>query len=255
MQNPFLETGSLKGDIVKKFFLGTLILAASAPLYSNDAAGLVEYADNIEFIEQSCLRFVLEDRVIYTDPFQVKGKRNDADIIIITHNHRDHFSVDDILKLVRKDTVIILPFNPDENTQYSDKLKDIKSIIVPVGRNIDIDGINIKAVYAYNIVKKNHPKSEGFAGYVITGEGIVLYHSGDTERIPEMKELDVDIAFFPLGTKYTMNSVEEAAEAVLDVKAEVAIPVHYGLAEGTLEDAVKFKELLEDKVEVIIKKK
>lgn len=239
---------------MKKFFIGTLLLATSAPLYSHDITRLVNYADNIEFIEQSCLRFVLEDRVIYTDPFQVKENRNDADIIVVTHKHRDHFSVDDIVKLVKKDTVVILAFNPDGDPQYSEKLKNIKSIILPVGREIDIDGINIKAVYSYNIVKKNHPKSEEFAGFIIKGDGIVLYHAGDTERIPEMKELDVDIAFFPLGTKYTMNSVEEAADATLDVKAEVAIPIHYGLAEGAVEDAVKYKELLKDKVEVIIKK-
>ena len=240
---------------MKKFFIGTLLLAASVPLYSNDIAKLMEYAENIEFIEQSCLRFVLEGNVIYTDPFQVKKDRNDADIIVITHNHRDHFSVNDILKLVKKDTIVISPFNPAEDQQYRERLNNLKSIILPVGKVLDIDGLNIEAVYAYNIVKKNHPKSDEFAGYVIKGDGIVIYHAGDTERIPEMKDLDVDIAFFPLGTKYTMNSVEEAVDATLDVKAEVSVPIHYGLAEGSVEDAVKYKELLEDKVEVLIKKK
>jgi L-ascorbate metabolism protein UlaG (beta-lactamase superfamily) len=89
-------------------------------------------------------------------------------------------------------------------------------------------------------------------GYIVEIDGVKVYHAGDTERIPEMKNIDCDIALLPLGQTYTMNSVEEAAEAALDTGAEVAIPIHYGMYEGTKEDAEKFKELLDGKMKVVI---
>ena len=95
----------------------------------------------------------------------------------------------------------------------------------------------IHAVPAYNITRQYHKKSSNYLGYVIDFDGISLYHTGDTERIPEMKEIRCDIIMVPLGQTYTMNSVEEAVEVVLDTKARVAIPIHWGLYEGSGEDA------------------
>ena len=103
----------------------------------------------------------------------------------------------------------------------------------------------IQTVPAYNIVKNFHKKESDYLGYIINFDGIKVYHTGDTERISEMKEVDCDIILLPLGQTYTMNSVEEAAEAVKDTKAIIAIPIHYGLYEGTLEDALKFMAILE----------
>jgi L-ascorbate metabolism protein UlaG (beta-lactamase superfamily) len=116
-----------------------------------------------------------------------------------------------------------------------------------------VGNIQIEAVPAYNIVKTNyHPKEKKYVGYIITVEGVRIYHAGDTERIPEMKEFTCDIVLLPLGQTYTMNTVEEAAEAALDVKAKFAIPIHYGMYEGKMEDAIKFAELLKDKIQVVI---
>lgn len=98
-----------------------------------------------------------------------------------------------------------------------------------------------------------HPKKNKWVGYILTIEDNNVYHAGDTERIPEMKDIVCDIALLPLGQTYTMNSVEDAAEAAIDVKAKIAIPFHYGLYKGTEEDSVKFRKLLKDKVEVVIK--
>ena len=92
-------------------------------------------------------------------------------------------------------------------------------------------------------------------GYVICLDGVKVYHAGDTERIPEMKKIDCDIALLPLGQTYTMASVSDAAESAKDVKAEVAIPMHYGYAEGTAKDAETFKTLLEGIIKVVIKTK
>jgi L-ascorbate metabolism protein UlaG (beta-lactamase superfamily) len=108
-------------------------------------------------------------------------------------------------------------------------------------------------VPAYNVVKTNyHPKGNKWVGYILTIDGVKIYHAGDTERIPEMQEFTCDIVMLPLGQTYTMNSVEEAAEATLDVQAKIAIPIHYGMYEGTVEDAKKFQELLKNKVQVVI---
>jgi L-ascorbate metabolism protein UlaG (beta-lactamase superfamily) len=109
---------------------------------------------------------------------------------------------------------------------------------------MDILGMRVNAVHAYNLVKDFQKKSARYLGYVIDFEGVSVYHTGDTERIPEMKEIRCDIILLPLGQTYTMNSVEEAVEVVLDTKARIAIPIHWGLYEGTKEDAVKFEELL-----------
>jgi len=117
----------------------------------------------------------------------------------------------------------------------------------------EIKGLAIESVPAYNIQKTRfHPKKNNWLGYIITIDGIRIYHVGDSERIPEMKKLQCDIAFVPLGQTYTMNSVEEAANAVLDVGASIAIPIHYGLYEGTGDDAIEFQKLLNGKVKVII---
>ncbi|MBU1063196.1 MBL fold metallo-hydrolase, partial [bacterium] len=98
-----------------------------------------------------------------------------------------------------------------------------------------------------------HPKSKNYLGYVLTIDGVRVYHAGDTERIPEMQQFDCDIALLPLGQKYTMNSVYEAANSALDVKAKIAIPIHYDMFEGKLSDADAFQEILKGKVKVIIK--
>jgi L-ascorbate metabolism protein UlaG (beta-lactamase superfamily) len=103
------------------------------------------------------------------------------------------------------------------------------------------------------VVKTNyHPKENNWIGYIIDVDGVLVYHAGDTERIPEMRNMIVDIALLPLGQTYTMNSVEEAAEAAIDINPSIAVPIHYGMYEGSVEDALKFKELLAGKVEVVI---
>ena len=98
-----------------------------------------------------------------------------------------------------------------------------------------------------------HPKANNWVGYLLTIDGVKIYHFGDTERIPEMKNIVCDIALLPLGQKYTMNSVQEAADAALDARAKIAIPIHYGLYEGKAADADAFAALLKGKITVVIK--
>jgi L-ascorbate metabolism protein UlaG (beta-lactamase superfamily) len=207
-----------------------------------------EMVDNIHWIQQSCFRIEGAKCKIYTDPLSIT-KTDVADIILITHSHGDHFSPADIDKIAGPNTIIIAPADCNYTGKYA------KRIVLLPGEEYAVNHhVKIKAVPAYNIVKTEfHPKSNNWVGYVFTINGVTIYHAGDTERIPEMKDITCDIAMLPLGQTYTMNSVADAAESAKDVKAKVAIPMHFDFYEGTIEDATTFKKLLEGSVKVVIK--
>lgn len=212
----------------------------------------MDMVDNIHWLGQATIKISIPGKTIYIDPYQIKNP-DQADIILITHSHGDHLSLEDIAKVSSDKTIIMAP------NDCLKQLKDItmdKTIVSEPGIKKQFKGIHIEAVPAFNMVKTNfHPKSNRWVGYILTLNGIKIYHAGDTEKIPEMKNFQCDIALLPLGQTYTMNSVKEAAEAALDVKARVAIPIHYGLYEGQESDAREFKELLKNKIKVIIKEK
>jgi len=203
---------------------------------------------NIEWFGQASIKISTGKSIIYIDPFRIKVK-DAADIILITHDHRDHLDPASIANLLTEKTVIIAPSSCKEKIE---ELQATQTRFLNVGDFINVKNIRIEAVSAYNLKKKQyHPKSKNYLGYILTTNGIRIYHAGDTERIPEMKNIHCDIAMMPLGQKFTMNSVEEAAEAILDVKAKVVIPIHWGLYEGSSEDVELLKKILANKVEVI----
>ncbi len=201
--------------------------------------------NKIKWLGQASIR-IEEEKVIYIDPYNLSENPVKADIILITHDHMDHLDRKSIEKIIKPETVILIPAGINIG------IKDAKVATVKPFSTNKIYNYNIMTVPAYNIKKSFHPKSKGYVGYVIEISGTKIYHTGDTERIPEMKNISADIIMLPLGQTYTMNSVEEASEAAIDVKAKIAIPIHFGMYEGNEKDALKFKELLKDKVEVII---
>jgi L-ascorbate metabolism protein UlaG (beta-lactamase superfamily) len=210
---------------------------------------LKSMVENIQWYGQSSIRIPFGDKFIYIDPFQIIDKEM-ADLILITHPHFDHFSIEDINKIANPDTRIYAPKESCEKLQ----LKGYKNCIEVVpDQTITFEGITIHTVPAYNLSKYNHPKEMKWVGYVINLGDLKIYHPGDTNRIPEMKSISCDIAFMPLGQTYTMQSVEEATDAILDVKAKVAIPIHYGTYEGTVQSALQFKKMLSNKVITVIK--
>jgi L-ascorbate metabolism protein UlaG (beta-lactamase superfamily) len=189
----------------------------------------------IRWYGQSSLRLELGGKIIWLDPVNV-GTSEVADIILIIHGHPDHFSPADIKRLSGPKTLVLTGFEDSRCTRISP------------GDTKILGNVTIEAVPAYNVVKaEKHPKSAAFCGFVIAVDGLRIYDAGDTERIPEMKSIACDIAFLPLGQTYTMNSVEEAERAVMDVKAKIAIPFHFGLYEGTQADARKFVSDLQKK--------
>jgi L-ascorbate metabolism protein UlaG (beta-lactamase superfamily) len=213
---------------------------------------MLKIIENTKWFGQSCVRIIFEGKTIYFDPYNI-SKVDKADIIFITHSHKDHFSPENIRKIITPNTKIYAPLST--SMLLSDSGFVNVTAVKPF-ENFEIEGIKVSSVPAYNVVKTNfHSKENNWLGYIVNLGGTNVYHPGDTERIPEMKNFKTDIAFMPLGQTYTMNNVEEAVEAVIDVKAKIAIPFHYGMYEGKVDDAEKFKELLNGKVEVIILKR
>ena len=183
--------------------------------------------------------------VIYTDPFVLSGE-DKADLILITHDHFDHFDKEKIKSLMKEDTAVVCTTTCARQLEGAERLTN--------GQEKTIKGVSIKAVPAYNVNKFKspgqpfHPKGEG-NGYLISIEGTTIYLAGDTDFIPEMNNLGkVDIALLPVGGTYTMNE-PEALEAVKAIKPRYVIPMHYGTLEQTVADAPGFKSMVESEVE------
>lgn len=181
---------------------------------------------------------------IFTDPFQLTTK-NKADIILVTHSHYDHCSPEDIDKLLKNDTAIVA--SQDCKSKVSGNVTGMAP-----GDSVEIKGVNIDAVHAYNIGKDFHPKENQWLGFVFELDGTRYYLAGDTDFIPEMKNLrNIDVAFIPVSGTYVMTA-EEAVEATLAINPKLAIPMHFGAIVGSESDATLFKNKLEGKVQVKI---
>ncbi|MFW6233352.1 MAG: MBL fold metallo-hydrolase [Nanoarchaeota archaeon] len=195
--------------------------------------------------------FIKNSKNIYIDPFKIPENSEKADLILITHSHYDHCSLEDINKITRNGTKIIMP--SDCSSKITKIKEQIKMQVINPGEILDFEDINITAFPSYNIDKSFHPKEESWLGYLIKINNIILYHAGDTDLIPEMQKLTgykqegkEFIALLPIGGRFTM-SAEEAAEATQIIKPDIAIPMHYGEVIGNNEDAQEFKELCEEK--------
>ncbi|MBN1502424.1 MBL fold metallo-hydrolase [Candidatus Woesearchaeota archaeon] len=184
---------------------------------------------------------------IYIDPYQVK-ETDKADIILITHGHYDHCSVEDIAKLTKEDTIIIT--TPDTTSKLASKVDGGKPQLIKPGDKLKLKGIMVEAVPAYNINKQFHPKDNEWVGYVITINNVRFYHSGDSDAIPEMNNIKADIAMLPVGGTYTMNA-QEAASVANKIKPKLAIPMHYGKIVGSNSDAERFKQLCKCEVKIM----
>jgi len=200
----------------------------------------------VHWLGHATFRIEVGNRVLYIDPWEVKDDAPKADLILLTHEHHDHCSPEDVERIRKADTFIV-------GTQAClDKLEvdESHSLAIEAGEQATVQGIEIQAVPAYNTERSFHPRSAGNVGYLIRLEDGLLYHSGDTDAIPEMDGLTVDIALLPIGGTYTMN-VQEAVEVVRRLKPRVVVPMHYGRIVGEPDDGHRFAELV-DEAEVAI---
>ena len=208
----------------------------------------------ISWLGHAAFLITHEETRYYLDPFKIKPK-GAADAVLITHEHFDHLSIEDLRKIVKPETEIVAPESCKENLRAFGM--GIVRLVKP-GESLEVKNAKIETIPAYNINKFRapgvvyHPKEQGGVGYIIEVGGIRIYHAGDTDFIPEMRNLEVDVALVPVSGTFVMTA-EEAADAVNTFKPKVAIPMHFGSIVGSRSDAETFKKLAE--VDVVILEK
>lgn len=202
--------------------------------------------DNIEVLCHSSIKFSKE-KIIYFDPFKTNQNYKDADLIFITHSHYDHFSEEDILRVKKNSTKIIITSDLKEKT--IDLGFDENDIIVVLpNQELEVDNIKINTIPAYNTNKQFHPKENNWVGYIIELDSIKYYIAGDTDVTDDNMNITCDVTFVPVGGTFTMT-YSEAANLVNHIKPKIAIPTHYGSIVGDKEDGNKFIDLLSDDID------
>ncbi len=204
----------------------------------------------IEFLGHSGFIISNAKKRIAIDPYNVSERAGKVDFILITHSHYDHCSIKDITKLAKEGTIIVV--SADSQSKIT-KIDNVEMQIIEAGEELEFDDVRVEAIPAYNIGKEFHPKKEGWLGYLVKLNDAVIYHAGDTDKIPEMinltgyGKLGKDfVALLPVSGKYVM-SAEEAAEAASLINPSLAIPMHYGAGvAGTIDDAKSFLKLCEE---------
>lgn len=195
----------------------------------------------IKWLGHASFRIDGSTSTVYIDPWKLRSAKP-ADLICITHSHYDHLSEDDVAKVRSASTVIVGP--ADCKAGFGEAFRSISP-----GESLTVGDVTVLAVPAYNTDKEFHPSANRWLGYVLTVDGVRIYHTGDTDQIREMAEVNADVALVPVGGTYTMT-VDQAAAAVNVINPKVAVPMHCGDIVGSLRDREKFQKAC--KVSVVI---
>jgi len=237
------------------FSLLPLILAMNALAQEKFEADVIKTSTGnlkITFLGHGTLMFSFAGKIIHVDPYSSVADYTQlpkADLILICHEHQDHLDPKALGAIRTEKTAVVA--NPTAGKQVE------RSIVMKNGDVRTVEGLKIEAVPAYNVVHKRdtgepfHPKGVG-NGYIITFGDKRVYVAGDTENIPEMKELkNIDIAFLPMNLPYTMTP-EMVADAAKAIKPKILYPYHYGqtdtsqlvnLLRGTKEIEVRIRNM------------
>ena len=187
---------------------------------------------------------LIGSKKIYIDPYEIEENSHDADYIFCTHSHYDHFSEDDLRKIIKEDTKIITVKSSQQDAEQLVNKENV--LIVEPNQNYKIDNIEFSTTYAYNVEKHFHPKQNNWVGFIINFDCVKYFIAGDTDNIDELHGIEADYAFLPVGGTYTMD-YKEAAELANNLNVKTVIPTHYGSVAGSKEEGKKFKELVKNK--------
>ena len=193
---------------------------------------------------QSSIKLI-SDKIIYFDPFMIKEESHDADIIFVTHDHYDHFSIEDIKKVEKEDTVYVIP-----DCMYN-LLGGENVVVVKPNEKVNVEGYEVVTIPSYNREKQFHPKEKGYVAYIVTVEGKRVYVAGDCDENEDNLRISCDIALIPIGGHYTMD-YKEGASYINKIRPALAIPTHYGNGIGDESDGERFRELVDKDIETDI---
>lgn len=208
--------------------------------------------DNIDVLAHSCIRIATpEGKVAYFDPFMVADAPHDADVVLLTHDHYDHYSPEDLAKVANERTTIVAP-RTIVGSLLGKGEDQTRIVAVDPGQTLNVAGIPVETLPAYNVDKDFHPRANNWVGYIVTIGGERIYVAGDTDITPENQQVMCDIALIPAGGTYT-TTAEEAAQLVNIIHPRVAIPTHYGAIVGAKEDGATFAAAVNPDIETVIK--
>lgn len=233
--------------------LRALLLAAvvASPAFGAVQMPATSYLQGLSWLGHASFRWSRAGKTVYLDPWKLSSEPRDADLVLIGHPHFDHLDPAEIAKVSGPKTEVVTV------AECAAKLKEAGFSgtvrVVKPGDRLEVKGILVEAVPAYNTDKDFHLKEKGWAGFLVELDGVRLYHAGDTDFIPEMKDLKTDVALLPVSGIYVMTA-EQAAEAAKAINPKVAVPMHYGSIVGTAADAERFRELCGSVIVEILEK-
>lgn len=195
--------------------------------------------ENIHWLGHDSFR-IDGSATVYIDPWKLPAGQPQADLILVTHDHYDHLDLGDIARLAGPDTVVVGP------ASVTSQVEDLETVTVAPGEKVEVRGIPVETVAAYNLDKFRapgqpfHPREAGYVGFIVTVDEVRYYHAGDTDAIPEMREVRAHVALLPVSGTYVMTC-EEACHACDLLSAEAAVPMHYADIVGDTDDAERFR--------------
>ena len=189
-------------------------------------------------------KIIYENKKVYIDPYKLSKKHehvSDADIVLVTHNHFDHISIEDLKHIINEKSVIVSAHECLSQL----KALNVKELIgIEPRDSVKVEDLKIETVPAYNVDKELHQKNDKKIGLIVEFGNDRLYHIGDSDVIPEMKGTNSTIALVPVSGTYVMTA-EEASKAINElISPKIAIPMHYGTIVGNKKDAIRFSELV-----------
>ncbi len=203
-------------------------------------------AVNIAVNVQSSIR-IRGSKTVYFDPWQIEGEPHDADYVFVTHEHYDHFSPEDICRVLKFDGHLVIPESMGHLTGSITTIPASNITTVRPGEKREIARLMAETYPAYNLNKSFHNRKSGWLGYLITLDSDRYFVAGDTDAVPEIADIKCDVAFLPIGGTYTMDAAE-AAKLTARMHPRVVIPTHYGSVVGSPFDGDLFKSMLSEDI-------